>query len=51
MSTLAPEILAYVDVSLDDPVRRVDVLHAMRLTEAAPSLLGVGAHLLTVARR
>jgi SAM-dependent methyltransferase len=36
---------------LDDADRRADVLRALRLTESAPSLLGVSAHVLTAARR
>jgi len=44
-------LLGDIDAWLDDPVRRADVLHAVQLTESAPSLLGASAHLLTVARR
>jgi len=44
-------LMGDIDAWLDDPDRRADVLHAVRLTESAPSLLGASAHLLTVARR
>ncbi|MFI1098460.1 class I SAM-dependent methyltransferase [Streptomyces sp. NPDC020917] len=36
---------------LDDPDQREAVLHAMRLAESDPSLLGVSGHLLTAGRR
>ncbi|HEY3714621.1 MAG TPA: class I SAM-dependent methyltransferase [Jatrophihabitantaceae bacterium] len=44
-------LMGDIDAWLDDPSRRADVLHAVRLTESASSLLGASAHLLTVARR
>jgi len=44
-------LISDVDSWLDDPDRRADVLRALRLTESAPSLRGVSAHVLTAARR
>jgi ubiquinone/menaquinone biosynthesis C-methylase UbiE len=40
-----------VDVRLADPRRRADLLRVARLLEAEPTMLGVSAHLLAVARK
>lgn len=44
-------LLGDVDARLDDPVRREDLLDAIRYGESEPSLLGASGHLLTVGRR
>jgi SAM-dependent methyltransferase len=43
-------LISDMDSWLDDPDRRAAVLRALRLTESAPSLLGVSAHVLSAAR-
>lgn len=43
--------LADLDARLDDPVQRELVLDTLRRLESIPELLGVGPHLLAVARR
>ena len=44
-------LLGDVDARLDDPVRRAELLDAIRVGESDPSLLGASGHLLTVGRR
>ena len=43
--------MADVGAHLEDEARRDGLLAALRITECDPSVLGVSAHLLTVARR
>lgn len=43
-------LLSDVTARLADPRRRADLLHVARLLESEPSVLGVSAHLLMVAR-
>jgi ubiquinone/menaquinone biosynthesis C-methylase UbiE len=43
-------LLSDVDARLADPRRRADLLQVARLLESEPSILGVSAHLLVVAR-
>jgi ubiquinone/menaquinone biosynthesis C-methylase UbiE len=44
-------LLADVQARLDDDRRRADLLRVARLFESEPSLLGISAHLLAVARK
>ncbi|MFJ8042525.1 class I SAM-dependent methyltransferase [Kitasatospora sp. NPDC096147] len=44
-------LMGGLDAWLADEGRRATVLHAMRLTETDPALLGVSGHLLTAGRR
>jgi ubiquinone/menaquinone biosynthesis C-methylase UbiE len=44
-------LLSDVETRVADPRRRNDLLHVARLLEAEPSVLGVSAHLLVVARK
>jgi hypothetical protein len=44
-------LLQDFDAHWDDPGRRERLLDIVRRTEAEPSLLGVSAHLLAVARK
>jgi hypothetical protein len=43
-------LLSDVTARLADPRRRADLLQVARLLESEPSMLGVSAHLLVVAR-
>lgn len=47
----ALRVLDDLDARLDDPVRRAELLDALRYGESEPSMLGASGHLLTVARR
>lgn len=44
-------VLDDLDARLDDPVRRAELLDAIRYGETEPSMLGAGGHLLTIATR
>lgn len=44
-------VLDDLDARLDDPVRRAELMDAIRYGETEPSLLGAGGHLLTIATR